>query len=121
MPQTERINLTRWSAWIKYAAALAIACQALGDRVPRALRALAAQYRGAGLDPDADGLEVLAEMIERGWKPDAAPLGERGHASWCISIGGQTGACDCGGDSEDEIAESDFKRKCGGKPRKERG
>lgn len=64
-----RSGAPSWSAWIKHAAAVAIACQELGDRVPRALRALALQYRGAGLEPDAAGLEALAEMIERGEEP----------------------------------------------------
>lgn len=36
-----------------------------------------------------------------------SPLGQRGHASWCMSIKGDTGACDCGGDSEDEVIERD--------------
>jgi hypothetical protein len=38
----------------------------------------------------------------------AAPLGQRGHAARCMSADGSTGACDCGGDSEDEMIEAEF-------------
>lgn len=57
--------------------------------------------RASGMPEPQRRAAAIGSMVH------VVPLGRRGHAAWCTSTDGSTGACDCDGDSEDEIIKTE--------------